>query len=759
MLRKAFLIVGNALMAGTLGLLINNMSRLRSLPIFGMMGVSYVVAAHLTRQSPYLGIGAALLVACYVSAFPPAMLPLLPLFVLLPLALLLISGFVLRRREATLPQGNALTYVAHLTAGLLVGIVLWPEAGASEMAGLLAALAGVLLYASAGVAKREGSHILGFVLLSVVFFQRVLVVLGLPRIPIFLALLLVPLLITIFLVTPRNRKLAEWLYASLISVALSLSVYVTFGKDIVTSGIVFAVCGVSYVLMGMLVRRGEYVYLLTLTLGLFALNRVMSSADLFIWQLVSIFVYIIAGIGLVMLGLLLARAIRYRRPFSILIARNVLGAVILLGPVLLLVLIGLGSYSLRATENPLFCATCHNMKSQFVAWRESLHSNVPCTSCHRTPGLEGFVEEKMTGIVETVKYATGQYIEKSHAQVDDESCTSKCHPRESLRGRILRKDGVKFDHEVHVEIAPAGLTLKCTSCHTHVREGEHFGVNAGVCFQCHFHGSELSAPAFGSCTTCHDIPEKAVGSGDVSFEHTDLISTGKNVRCTYCHANATVGKGDVQNQACRLCHLETTIANSEESDIHEVHVTNFKVECVQCHGGIEHGKDAARVVGRRGMTGYCSSCHGVPFKAAALLYSGNALKNAEGTPDPMFEAGVKCNGCHRFESGKMASSLASCGDCHGTDSGYADLVVAWQSDISELARETGKLIEEALRMMDAAGKKAGMVKNLTDYATSARNAVLLDGSNGAHNYMYSSWLLETARDSVSVAIRILREEP
>lgn len=754
MLRRAFLIVGNALMAGALGLLVYSISRLSSLIIFGMMGVAYLVATYLTGQSPYLAIGAGLLVAAYVSAIPPGMYAQLPLFILLPLAVLLILGFTLRRREATLPHGNALTYVAHLTAALLVGTVLWPKVGASATAGLLATLGGALLYFYGGPIRKEGSHLLGFILLAVIFCQRAFLVLGLPRIPIFVALLLVPILVAIFVVTRKNRKLAEWLYASLILVALALSAYVTFGKDVVTSSTVFAICGVSYVLMGLLVRRGEYAYLLTLTLGLYALNLVMTTADRFIWQLVSIFVYIIVGIGLAMLGLLIAKTIRYRRPFSILIARNVLGAFILLGPVFLFVMIGLGSYSLKATENPLFCGTCHNMKSQFDAWRESKHSNVDCVACHRTPGLEGLVEEKMAGIVETVKFATGQYVEKSHAQVADESCTSKCHPRESLRGKIVRKDGVKFDHEIHVEVSPLGLTLRCTSCHKHGKKGEHFGVNTNVCFQCHFHENELSEPAFGSCTTCHDVPKKSVGSGDVSFDHMDLLDAGENVQCTYCHSDATAGKGEILTSACNLCHLSTTIEKPRESDMHEIHVTDFKVECVQCHGGIEHRKHAVK----EGLTGYCTSCHGVEYKATVLLYSGKPLGKVEGIPDPMYSVGVKCNACHRFQSGEMLSSLTTCDDCHGEGSGYEDLVVVWQSEISELTLETEKLINNATNMLSTAGENKARAQKLIKFASSARDVVVKDGSRGAHNYSYSSWLLEAARDSVSTAIRILREE-
>jgi len=758
MLRSALLIAGNGLLAGTLGILIYGISRIKSSPILGIVGASYIAAALLSGQSAYVGVGTSLLVASYVAAFPPGMHTFLPALVLLPLALLTILGLIFRQNEPTLRHGRALTVVAHLTAAFLLATVLLPKVGASARVSLWAVLGGVLIYSYPGLIRKEGDHLLGFVLLSVVFCQRIFLQSGFSRIPILLSLLLVPILIAIYAIHPRNKRLAGWLDASLISVSLILSIYVTFQRDTVTSSAVLAICAFCYAIMGFLIKRDEYIYLLTLAVGLFAFNIVMASADLFSWQLASIFMYIILGIGFVILGLLFATVFRYKRPFSLLIAKNVTGAVILSAPVILFALIALGSYTLRATENPLFCATCHNMQNQFIAWRNSAHSHVTCVACHRTRGPSGFVEEKMTGIVEGMKYVSGEYREKSHSQVADESCTSKdCHSKESLTGRKTLKEGIGFNHEIHIEGSIYGLSLRCNSCHSHVTEQEHFSVNETVCYQCHLYERGESGTAFGSCITCHELPKKQVGSGDVRFTHKDVLAAGTNVRCVYCHSDVTAGSGEVVAQACQLCHTETTIERAEESDMHQAHVTEFKVECIQCHSAIEHGEQIAHIAGIEPPSGICSSCHMVKHSTAMLIYSGKALKNAQGRPDPMYEAGVKCNGCHRFESGKMVSGLASCDHCHGEGSGYSDLVVNWQSDISKQAAKTEKLIQDAQSAFSSVPKGDIRIKKLIDYARSAHTAVVTDGSMGAHNYDYSSWLLESARDSVEAAVRMLRE--
>jgi hypothetical protein len=60
-------------------------------------------------------------------------------------------------------------------------------------------------------------------------------------------------------------------------------------------------------------------------------------------------------------------------------------------------------------------------------------------------------------------------------------------------------------------------------------------------------------------------------------------------------------------------------------------------------------------------------------------------------------------------------------------------------------------------MLSTAGENKARAQKLIKFASSARDVVVKDGSRGAHNYSYSSWLLEAARDSVSTAIRILRE--
>jgi hypothetical protein len=96
-------------------------------------------------------------------------------------------------------------------------------------------------------------------------------------------------------------------------------------------------------------------------------------------------------------------------------------------------------------ETEAFCGqSCHVMKPQFTAHRDSSHSRVLCVDCHVAPGAMGWVEAKTAGTRQLVEVVLDNYprpipsaIETNRLVPAAETC-EKCHWPEKLIGSKLR---------------------------------------------------------------------------------------------------------------------------------------------------------------------------------------------------------------------------------------------------------------------------------------------------------------------------------
>ncbi|MCY2930692.1 MAG: NapC/NirT family cytochrome c [Planctomycetota bacterium] len=305
------------------------------------------------------------------------------------------------------------------------------------------------------------------------------------------------------------------------------------------------------------------------------------------------------------------------------------GWVLILGFVGLIVMGGFAEYTMQ----PDFCRSCHIMEPYYQAWHASAHKDVPCADCHFEPGLANTLKGKWQASSQAVKYITGTFGSKPHAEVRDESCLREgCHERRILEGKVRwtayrdrsaeagsarkhetsvqkrlapgggRKDEItiRFDHAPHMQNEPRGMTLRCVSCHSQIVQGQHIVVTLDTCYLCHFKGRGLEhgrteqnmTPA--GCRACHADPAAEVQLPTGKFIHSEYAD-GKKVPCQKCHAETIKGDGSVPKQVCWNCHnIPAHISRYGETKfMHENHVTNHKIECSSCHVRIEHNLAAA----------------------------------------------------------------------------------------------------------------------------------------------------------------------
>ncbi len=332
---------------------------------------------------------------------------------------------------------------------------------------------------------------------------------------------------------------------------------------------------------------------------------------------------------------------------------------------------------IKATSQPGFCVSCHVMKPYFDAWQTSKHNFVQCTTCHVPPGIKGTVEHKFQALSMVANYMTGLYKRsKPWAEVDDAACL-QCHETRLLKGKENFK-GVTFDHEPHLTQKRRDRQLRCTSCHAQIVQGEHITVTETTCFLCHFKPDPLTNQVtdLARCTHCHTPPTGAAAA-DTAFDHTSVLARGVN--CADCHKTDVSGDGFVPIERCNSCHaqVEHLEKYSDRDFVHQMHVTDHKVECTNCHTAIRHGKHIESMESAKEQ---CSSCHGLPDHAMERVWSGD-LPGITPSPSPMAKVGMTCTSCHNepiHENGK-GFGKPTCTPCHTPE--YNALWPKWKGPV------------------------------------------------------------------------------
>ena len=430
-------------------------------------------------------------------------------------------------------------------------------------------------------------------------------------------------------------------------------------------------------------------------------------------------------------------------------------------------------FMVQVSSTPTFCGTCHIMKPYYESWSHSKHNRVACVECHIAPGLTSEIRKKYEAVSMVAKYFTGTYSTNPWAEVDDAACL-RCHERRLLEGREVFH-GVVFDHRPHLTESRRGLHLRCTSCHSQIVQGSHIAVTASTCALCHFKGQKPNEGT-GRCVRCHEIPERVVTTAGVAFDHSQVRRL--DMDCRSCHAGVVRGEGNVPRERCLTCHNQPSrLAEFGNRDLlHQMHVTTHKVDCMNCHLQIDHGRPPAPGVGEAaaaeapapgasaaaetlpavhaGATA-CQACHGSGHTPQQDLYSGIGGRGVPRMPGPMYLAGVTCEGCHNPALAPVAASSelagthtirasgVSCMSCHGP--GYKKIFDAWQEG---LAARTGALRAQ----MDATSAAMG-VSAPQPWEDARHNFLLVERGHGIHNVNFAYALLDQAFEQMNEARR------
>ena len=350
---------------------------------------------------------------------------------------------------------------------------------------------------------------------------------------------------------------------------------------------------------------------------------------------------------------------------------------VLLVAAAVIVTIVAASTLIKATSTPGFCVSCHVMRPYFEAWETSTHNFIECTVCHVPPGIQGTIEHKFQALSMVANYMTGLYKRsKPWAEVDDAACL-QCHETRLLKG-VENYKGVVFDHEPHLTQPRRDRQLRCTSCHAQIVQGEHISVTETTCFLCHFKPDPVTGKVtdLAKCTHCH-TPPVGKAAADSSHDHTDVLT--RNIDCSSCHKTAISGDGFVPIDRCNSCHAEVEHMEkyNDRDFVHQMHVTEHKVECTSCHTVIRHGK---KVESLETAKEQCSACHGQPDRAIERVWNGD-LPGIQATPQVMASVGMTCTSCHNEPIHQNGEGFGkpTCTPCHTSE--YDQLWPKWREPV------------------------------------------------------------------------------
>jgi nitrate/TMAO reductase-like tetraheme cytochrome c subunit len=409
--------------------------------------------------------------------------------------------------------------------------------------------------------------------------------------------------------------------------------------------------------------------------------------------------------------------------------------------------------SVQVTSQPSFCGgACHIMKPYYESWRHSSHKNVACVECHIPPGVNNEIKKKYEALSMVASYFTGTYGTKPWTEIEDAACL-RCHERRLIMGKEMLGD-VQFDHSAHLLEMRRGKTLRCTSCHSQIVQGSHIAVTVSTCILCHFKG-QTAGEGTARCTLCHLNPQKQVKVADGVFDHANAEKFG--MQCTWCHAQPKGSTGEVPKERCVTCHNQAArLAKYGDTDLlHRKHVTEHKVDCMDCHLELRHVEKVALNTASSRITSAaseCQACHETGHSPQLMLYTGTGGRGVPAMPSVMFAAGVRCEGCHTMAlephsgmGGVKRASDVSCMACHGAS--YETIFRNWKQGSERRAAALAEQIDQTARALGGAGGTGTLL------ADARYNLGLVTRGHGVHNIPFAYALLGKSHDFMNEARR------
>jgi hypothetical protein len=283
-------------------------------------------------------------------------------------------------------------------------------------------------------------------------------------------------------------------------------------------------------------------------------------------------------------------------------------------------------------------------------------------------------------------------------------------------------------------------------------QGEHMTVTETTCILCHFKIDE-EGNNIAQCIICHDPPvTDSTRTEPPKYDHTRVLV--QKVECIKCHGTMVVGDGAVPRERCYACHWERDrLEQFHNTDLmHAKHITENKIECDRCHLSMQH-----KSVQREQAMPECQTCHTDFHTMQKDLFVGHGGVGVSDRPNPMYEKGLSCQGCHVLHGGggdlhlngnTFTASGESCEPCHGK--GYNRLLQNWNKTINEKVVVMRQALADAKQIRTSSSarpEKLAVADSL--FRAAQYNYEMVHLGKPIHNIVYANELLEAAHDQLA----------
>ncbi len=139
------------------------------------------------------------------------------------------------------------------------------------------------------------------------------------------------------------------------------------------------------------------------------------------------------------------------------------------------------------TSSSATCGSCHEMRTMYVSWQNSVHSEVACMDCHSDPGIVGQVRAKLEGGKRLVSHFRGKF-DIIRAHVANNICL-ECHPNFAANDKLVALADHPLVNRFPVHGRHEDLNLQCNDCHARMVHGRLY---------------KSTPVASENCQTCHE---------------------------------------------------------------------------------------------------------------------------------------------------------------------------------------------------------------------------------------------------------------
>jgi predicted CXXCH cytochrome family protein len=248
----------------------------------------------------------------------------------------------------------------------------------------------------------------------------------------------------------------------------------------------------------------------------------------------------------------------------------------------------------------------------------------------------------------------------------------------------------------------------------------------------------------------------------VKFSHE--LAYERGVDCASCHSDIIRGNGEVPKERCSVCHNrpDDLARIGDHVFLHQKHVTDHKIDCLDCHLEIQHSLDPRKF---EHAASNCQACHANVHIEQVRLLRGEGAKSLPTPHGGMAAAGISCSSCHQEKDTSAAgavvwkASAAVCIQCH--DKAAKDRVLDRQKQLQSLL---SKIETELLRARETIptakldeAQTTQISKRLRDLEDDLQ---FLRVGNSIHNMHYADSLLRALLENLrAICLELKIAEP